>query len=430
MASDNNWIIPPIYEEGIDIETCDGPRDIEADLERFRQQWCSELASRPKQNGAEKEGHAENSKEQYPSIEEEARYLFLQGVHAERCHRLYEAIQYYRRAVQLVPDIEFRIDDFCQAEQAHERRRRNESETSESSNGAAEEEDEEDLSNLALHFSKMSTNTNSICKTDYNQSICHISDLPAEVIQYILKWVVSNDLDVVSLESVAMVSRGFYLAARDEELWKNICYKVWGANCGSPRTYGSWRGMYLMRPHVRFHGCYISRMSYYRQGERSLDNFYKPFHLVEYFRYVRFFPEGKIVMWSTPEEPHSAVAKLKSRHVQVQGGLTGYYKMAGDQITAVLTRMKTQDKASYRYKRSKRNPEKTETIFCAEFKLVERCGGRTSQLNWLHYSNIVKHKSTGQETTSEFELNDQTYPRLIFSRVRSFTSETGSPLTA
>lgn len=37
-------------------------------------------------------------------------------------------------------------------------------------------------------------------------------------------------------------------------------------------------------------------MSYYRQGERSLDNFYKPFHLVEYFRYVRFFPEGKILI--------------------------------------------------------------------------------------------------------------------------------------
>lgn len=28
----------------------------------------------------------------------------------EKCGKLYEAIQFYRRAVQLVPDIEFRID--------------------------------------------------------------------------------------------------------------------------------------------------------------------------------------------------------------------------------------------------------------------------------------------------------------------------------
>ncbi len=34
-------------------------------------------------------------------------------------------------------------------------------------------------------------------------------------------------------------------------------------------------------------------MSYYRYGERGLDNFYKPFMMVEYYRYVRFFPEGE-----------------------------------------------------------------------------------------------------------------------------------------
>lgn len=34
---------------------------------------------------------------------------FLRGVENERSGRLYEAIQFYKKAVQLVPDIEFKI---------------------------------------------------------------------------------------------------------------------------------------------------------------------------------------------------------------------------------------------------------------------------------------------------------------------------------
>ena len=39
-------------------------------------------------------------------------------------------------------------------------------------------------------------------------------------------------------------------------------------------------------------GVYISRTTYIRQGEQSLDTFYSPWHLVEYYRYIRFFPDG------------------------------------------------------------------------------------------------------------------------------------------
>lgn len=34
----------------------------------------------------------------------------MEGIEMEKNGKLYEAIQFYRRAVQLVPDIEFRID--------------------------------------------------------------------------------------------------------------------------------------------------------------------------------------------------------------------------------------------------------------------------------------------------------------------------------
>jgi F-box protein 9 len=41
----------------------------------------------------------------------QAKILFLKGVENEQNGKLYEAIQFYRRAVQLVPDIEFRLYD-------------------------------------------------------------------------------------------------------------------------------------------------------------------------------------------------------------------------------------------------------------------------------------------------------------------------------
>ena len=40
-------------------------------------------------------------------------------------------------------------------------------------------------------------------------------------------------------------------------------------------------------------GVYISKTSYVRQGEQSLDFYYRPYHLVSYYRYLRFFPDGK-----------------------------------------------------------------------------------------------------------------------------------------
>lgn len=41
----------------------------------------------------------------------QARNLFLKGVEHEENGKLYDAIHFYRKAVQLVPDIEFRLYD-------------------------------------------------------------------------------------------------------------------------------------------------------------------------------------------------------------------------------------------------------------------------------------------------------------------------------
>ncbi len=53
----------------------------------------------------------------------------------------------------------------------------------------------------------------------------HFSDLPLEIIFYILRWVVSSELDMRSLEQISLVSRGFYVCAKDPEIWRLACLK-------------------------------------------------------------------------------------------------------------------------------------------------------------------------------------------------------------
>ena len=56
----------------------------------------------------------------------------------------------------------------------------------------------------------------------------HISSLPMELIIYILKWVVSTELDLKSLENFSQVCRGFFVASRASDIWRLVCVQTWG----------------------------------------------------------------------------------------------------------------------------------------------------------------------------------------------------------
>lgn len=92
--------------------------------------------------------------------------------------------------------------------------------------------------------------------------------------------------------------------------------------------YSDWRSMYLQRPRINFDGVYISKSSYARAGERSLDNFYQPWHLVEYYRYLRFFADGSVLFLTSPDEPKIVVSKLKSRTLNSSQQQSNYIPQA------------------------------------------------------------------------------------------------------
>lgn len=406
------------------------------DLSSFREQWHKELKNAPDsvpQEQALKHEHIQTHQDSSESVEEKAQSMFLKGVQHEQDGKLYEAVKFYRQAVQLVPDIEFRLYEVTKA-----RAQQTQSvevnmgsltleETAAEANTTCEDVDEED--NLLIRLQRLYLKNPILCQPDQPTNGAHISSLPMEIILYIMKWVVSSEMDLRALEqSCSAVCRGFYLAARDPEIWRLACVRVWGVHCGGLSNFVSWRQMYIERPHILFHGCYISKTSYLRAGENSFqDQFYRPWHVVEYFRYLRFFPEGSALMLTTPDDPSVSLKELKYRHPRNSTVLHGHFRLHDDHVTVVLKRQA--DKTSNNNNKNRRKKGKDATLwsepsdqtFHLELQIASSRSHLHTQLLWKCYSVITRRGGT--ESTTQFDLIGGRFRPFHFSRVKSYTTD-------
>ncbi|XP_033221607.1 F-box only protein 9 [Belonocnema kinseyi] len=407
-------------------------------LASFREKWQRELEISPKRDPSKAQvqnslssstAEAENT-----SIENRAKSLFLKGIEHEQTGKLYEAIQFYKRAVQLVPDIEFRLYESTKVKpQRFDPNERNDQINNDNCAVNKEEyeetEDEDDDSDLFSRLSRILSRNQCVCFPSFQQSTTHISALPMEIVLYILRWVVSSELDLRSLEMFSRVCRGFYISARDAEIWRLACVRVWGVNCGSfEPQYNSWREMYLHRPRLSYNGCYISKTSYIRHGENSFqDQFYRPWHLVEYFRYLRFFPEGRVLMLTSTEDAQVCVNALKSRSPRNAEVLIGHYRLRDNCVTLILKKQVLKGNNNvYRRKRREVSHDSGEQTYHAEFEIQNHHKKVNSQLTWLTYKIYTKYKD-GDEVTTCLSLGMR-YPPFRFNRVKSYTQESEAPL--
>ncbi|XP_055325137.1 F-box only protein 9 [Sitodiplosis mosellana] len=397
-------------------------------LDQFREKWQQELntTKRIKQNKVIQQ--KTTSCEEPNNSNDQAELLFMQGDALERKGKVFEAMRMYRRAVHIDPDIEFKMYDKLKANiytATVKPDTRKES--------AANDDNEyiEDLScvDLVHRFETSIVNGNgNLFNRDTAEGVIvtdglHISSLPTEIILYILRWVVSSNLDMRSLEQCSMVCKGFYLIARDMEIWRLACFKVWGHGVGILKgsKYSSWRQMYIERPRAWFNGCYISKTSYLRYGERSFqDQFYRPVHLVEYYRYIRFFPDGTVLVVTSTDEPSHMVGKLQLGHNR-HDVLKGNYKFSNDMVTIIVRKNKTKDHGHEDRYRGFMDYEKEPPTFCLQLLMSYTKKRRLPQLEWKKYS-IIQRQNKYEELCTDFDLTPNIYPALIFSRVKSYDS--------
>ncbi|MEE6476621.1 hypothetical protein FKM82_011145 [Ascaphus truei] len=404
----------------------------------FRARWMSELAPGLSPGGAEtrpRKASARGPMGKAPDTrgkidlakEEKARELFLRAAEQEENGALYEAIKFYRRAMQLVPDIEFKINYTWSPD----------------GDGVGKSfmedaNDDSKMADLLYYFQQQLTfqgrSNYKLCQPEYDVNQTHISVLPMEVLMYIFRWVVSSDLDLRALEQLSVVCKGFYICARDPEIWRLACLKIWGRNCVKLVPYITWRQMFLERPRVRFDGVYISKTTYIRMGEQSLDGFYRAWHQVEYYRYLRFFPDGQVIMLTTPEEPQTVVPRLRTKNARTDPMLLGHYRMSQDtdnqtKVFAVITNKKEEKPSEYqKYRYIRRAPvPETDRSFHVALQLCSSGRHKFNKMVWIHHSCHITYRSTGETAVTAFDI-DKMYTPMFFARVKSFTAVSERPL--
>ncbi|KAI8421188.1 hypothetical protein MSG28_008259 [Choristoneura fumiferana] len=300
-----------------------------------------------------------------------------------------------------------------------------------------EEEDEEwvEGEDLLARLQRIQARKGLLCEPDNPEKF---SWLPYEVVLLILRWVVSAELDAAT----------------------------WGAECGLPYALGvpGWRAMFVARPRLLLHGCYISKTTYLRCGENSFqDQTYRPWFLVDYYRYLRSpvacvpqlksrhrlaagalrrtlpaargpgmctTPDEPVAcvpqlksrhrlaaarspdttgckgpgMCTTPDEPVACVPQLKSRHRLAAGALAGHYRLQGDQVLIIVKKSNEKKPAQPTHtrfrSRRKETHESHETIFRLELQIRAVRGRGNWQLAWRGYS-----VSTRRDQWTQFELS-------------------------
>lgn len=461
------------------------------ELDSFRQRWKRELA-RPKPSATTTDAPVvtldnEDTKETHNAPTEssascsssslghlghleqsetdsyaKAKKLFLLAVSLEQDELHHESIRYYKQAMHICPDIERQIfKEQCEANAL--------------ANANIDKQGSlEDSGHVIANESKLNTDENSTLLTRVQQSldsdnrtlgyaICrpaikpkqgclHISDLPRELVLLIYRYVIGQELDLASLEAASLVCRGFYLLSREASLWRSICYSVWGDNdedinlkqSQKSKVYTDWRDVFIKKLRVNYDGVYISRTRYIRQGEVGFQDLtYRPFHVVRYYRYLRFLPENRVLILTSNEEPekivpifrHATRAKQFSPELSV---LEGTYEFISPNYISIVaekdcrTLMNSANPTSQRRQAqlnwSRQTPLSQKFNMKFELKTVENRPYRNNVLKWLEYT-ILTRLEMDQEITS-FDLNADTFPSLFFSRVKRFNTRATKPLAS
>jgi len=294
------------------------------ELSEFRDRWKQELETREESQGTQ-------------TKEEMSIDLYRQALFYEREGQPFKAVRFYRKAFKLNPTLEHSREAQLNADFL--------SLTGEPSKGPAAKtpaalsqptkqrslDSKQHLAHIpqwAEHFvgslcerpdPKEEEEENEPTKNEEVLEI-HIGDLPPEVFIHILSFITAVDV-----ESCSAVCRLWYLLARENNLWKNICLRQWPSEFSTlqdqvqEQLSGNWRRLFIDKPRPRLDGVYISQNSYIRSGQTE-GIYDQPVFKIRYWRYIRFFKDGNAVLICSPKNPKMIVPHLRYGATSILGG--------------------------------------------------------------------------------------------------------------
>ncbi|KAI8335127.1 hypothetical protein BC941DRAFT_431310 [Chlamydoabsidia padenii] len=427
-----------------------------AELDEFRAQWKQEVTSRQQTKTAASDlvrqtaslsltppkndtpgntlVNTEDNDEPVEEEEEEeepvtALGLYSKAVDHERQGQLGKALFYYRRAFRLNGDIDHDYKQHYQSnilaeleKEEEEFKKRGGSSGDHGGEGSdrifrhiipmgIEYEQpaiqssswQDPLASLIEEFSEQDTDF--MPALDYKPVL--IAKLPNEIILTILKHLFLKSLS--SSAKVALVCKRFFLLTRSPTIWRYLCehaYRPPGKTLADSQRiqsahvqhYGSWYHMYIQRPRIRYDGVYIATCHYIRPGT-SDTAWNQPIHLVTYYRYLRFFTDGKVIIHVTTEEPAQVVSRLDQTCCKQQT-FHGYFRWTEE---AVL-QLDIQDD-TLPFER-----------FFLQLDVRGTHRGRHNKLAWRKYTSVNQRKVEQEEHVYDLKMMKSYF----FSPVRSY----------
>ncbi|KAI8348271.1 hypothetical protein BD560DRAFT_450351 [Blakeslea trispora] len=408
----------------------------EKDLEEFRNAWKKEVKEKQSQVMHKQEDDSSKPTEKHKPGEEVIDNLIEQAesltttdnsepvtamdhyviaVDNERQGKLGKALDSYRRAFKLDPDIDFVYKKHFQKD-ILPKIQANKDEPQQPNEGfkhivplgkeyvAPSATRKDPLADLIEQFLN-EDDISYIPRLDYKPVA--IAKLPSEIILKILKILALHS--VSSIPYFARVCKKFFLYTRDPSIWQYACVRVFREptmtlsesrqKCMEyvQKFDGHWMRMFIDRPRIRYDGLYISTCHYIRPGT-SDTAWNKPIHLVTYYRYLRFFPDGRILKHVTTEEPAHVVKQLQLGFNKKQS-FHGQFTMDAEDHISIVMKDFTLPRETFR--------------LSLKIKTTHR--GKHNKLNWDQYSS----------TSAGIDRDDHMYDLKLlkpyfFSPVRSY----------
>ena len=121
-------------------------------------------------------------------------------------------------------------------------------------------------------------------------------------------WRAYTGADYEALERLGRVCWRLRWLSAHPQVWKAVAEATYEAPLA--RMPCSWRDAFVHEPRVRLNGTYIATCEYTQQGLSVENVWVRVLHKVAFFRYLRFFPNGRCLSWLTTEAPSDAVRQL------------------------------------------------------------------------------------------------------------------------
>jgi F-box protein 9 len=304
---------------------------MEVELEKFRSDWIKEVKREPKSDNTSK-----------------ALDLFMKASQEEQAGGYKNAIEYYRQAIKLDPEIEFKYRKLVQKMPVPKR-------------AVVEEEVQVPLERLTL----------ATWKGDDDH--CPILDLPREILSLIVGYSIFPRLDAIL--PLMLSCKSIYKIFLNDFVWRGLCIHAHHTCTISelenvlPNYQNSWKCMWMEKARVRRDGIYISKCSYKRTGWSDTLTYLQPVHIVTYYRYLRLFKDLSFIFITTPLEPSEIVPVFQPR-AKLKEMVHGSWNWESSDVIRLEWHL----------------PHKPSMVFCATLKVLALSTGKFHKLKWSNIS--------------------------------------------